>query len=159
MMEWFYTYFPEIAECETRSATVTEALPGLSVGEYSFVDLYCTDPGCSCTNVVLNVMERSRGHVATINHGLEEDSFKDVGTDRTFLDPLNKQTSSSPALLKLFREFLLTDASYVERLRRHQRMIKEKINARAPKNRRPPDPFQRLIHELKTASNLRPPNR
>jgi len=40
------------------------------------------------------------------------------------LDPLNPQSKLSPALLKVFRQILLQDRAYIDRLRRHYEMFK-----------------------------------
>ncbi|MBI3631097.1 MAG: hypothetical protein HY221_02060 [Candidatus Sungbacteria bacterium] len=127
-MELFHNHFPEIAKRETRSVAILDR-KDMAPGSYAFIDLYCSERDCDCRNVMINVVERSRGHLATINHALDPDGFKDVGMPRTFLDPLNVQAKEAPALLKLFKE-LLQDKDYAQRLERHYRMVKEKVDRR-----------------------------
>lgn len=127
-MELFHNHFPEIAEQETRSVLVLDR-KDIAPGNYAFIDLYCSQKDCDCRNVMINVVERSRGHRATIDHALDVDGFKDVGMPRTFLDPFNTQSKESPALLRLFKE-LSRDKAYAQRLERHYQMVKEKVNHR-----------------------------
>lgn len=61
------------------------------------------DPECDRRNVMFNVINRKGEHLATLNHCLDADGFRDIGERQTFLDPLNKQSPYSKALLKLFR--------------------------------------------------------
>ncbi len=135
MMESFVNHFRRIAKNETRSVTFFTAQRNLPPDQYVFMELYCTEPGCDCRNVVLNVVGRSQGHLATINHALDPDGFKDVGMPQTFLDPLNKQSHYSDALLKLFKEAVL-DEFYAERLESHLQLMKKKFSAQSCKNSR-----------------------
>lgn len=127
-MELFHDHFPAIAERETRSVALWDK-KDIPPGQYSFVDLYCSQKDCDCRNVMINVVERSRGHVATINHALDPNGFKDIGLPRTFLDVFNQQSNEAAALLRLFKE-LLRDKDYAQRLERHYGMVREKVDGR-----------------------------
>jgi hypothetical protein len=124
-MELFSSHFPEIAEKETRSVTLLGEQNGLPPGEYAFLEFYCVDPECDCRNVMFNVINRKGEHLATLNHCLDADGFRDIGERQTFLDPLNKQSPYSKALLKLFRTKVM-DADYALRLEKHLLIMRQK---------------------------------
>ena len=125
-MASFHAYFPEVAARETRTAIV-RSHPSLPPGDYTFDELYCIRRGCDCRNVILSVSTNPGRTLATLNHALDPDGFKDIGEPRTFLDGLNIQTEHATALLELFKNSVL-DSAYAERLERHYRMIKEKVH-------------------------------
>lgn len=126
MMEHFMEHFPEIAKKETRSVTVTKH-DFLPPGCYLFIEAYCTEPGCSCRRVILNVVGRVMGHLATLNHALDPDGNKDIEMPQTFLDPLNKQSQYSQAFLELFKTLVL-DEPYAGRLECHLQLMKQKFS-------------------------------
>ena len=77
--------------------------------------------------VVGNVLSlRTQSHVATINHGFDPPAGDDL-TEQTFLDPLNRQSKWSEALLDLFVNVVLADSAYQQRLLRHYRLIKDAV--------------------------------
>ena len=126
MMELFHNHFPKIAEKETRSVTLLGEQNGLPPGEYAFLEFYCADPECNCRNVMFNVINRKGEHLATLNHCLDADGFRDIGERQTFLDPLNKQSHYSKALLKIFLNRVM-DADYAKRLEKHFLMVRTKV--------------------------------
>ena len=48
--------------------------PQLPDGDYTFIDMYCTDPSCDCRKTMIQVMHDDI-HVATINFGWESPEF------------------------------------------------------------------------------------
>lgn len=129
----FYSRFPDLAVKETRSVKVRgdDDLPD---GEYGFIEFYCDEPACDCRRVVVSVVSPDPGWTpwATISFGWESLQFyldrlgdlEDAAVAKgPSLDPLNPQTKYASALLRLFR-FVLTDAAYVERLKRHYQLFK-----------------------------------
>lgn len=92
---------PEVARTETRAIVVPEGDPALPAGTYAFLEFYCGEPGCRCDNVMLNVCDGQGAHLATINHSLTPGGFADVEMEDSFLDPLNRQSRLSDALLDL----------------------------------------------------------
>ena len=99
-------HFREVAEKETRNVTVTRH-DRLPPDQYAFFELYGMESGCSCRNVILNVTGRFGGHLATINHAFDINGSKDIDMPQTFLDPINKQSQYSDALLELFKKVML----------------------------------------------------
>ena len=132
---------PDLAKAETRTITV---LPGSDApvppGNYSFVELYCNEPGCDCRRVFFNVISHKRGKVvAVIAYGWETSAFyarwyrqNDPQIIREMqgpiLNPGSQQSELAPALLKLVRGTLLKDREYIERLKRHYWMFKGEVD-------------------------------
>lgn len=141
---FFHEYFPEVAKAETRSLTVTSESPlPLPPGEYGFVEMYCNEPKCDCRRVFLYVVSSSKEDVeAVINYGWETSSFyrkwlhsKDPQEIAELKGPsLNlgsPQSSLAPKLLKFVQNVLLQDAAYVERIKKHYQMFREKVDKSA----------------------------
>ncbi len=123
VMVIFGKMFRDIAERETRVITTFND-PKLGSESYAMVDVYCVDPACDCRRVMINVIrDRDTKHLATINW-----AFDPNDPDRgPFLDRLNTQSPLSDALLKLFKEEVITDKRYVERLERHYKLVKDAV--------------------------------
>lgn len=152
----FYEYFRELALKETRSFNVFDGHPDLPAAEYGLVELYCDDEGCNCQRVMFEVLSRNRNaSVAYIAYGWESANFYRKWTqsgdpDIAFhmqgpvLNELSPQSELAPALLALVRDIVLKDAAYVERLKRHYQMFKEKVD---PKHFRKSDVPKRAVVE------------
>jgi hypothetical protein len=126
MFRPFRDLFPEVAERESRTVRLESEGPDGSLleGTYLFFELYCTDPECDCERVLLSVIEKRRGVVATISYGFGgASSSTDDDPREIFLDPINPQSAFSEEILSLFKEVVL-DEVYDQRLRRHYRMVK-----------------------------------
>ncbi|MFH1829890.1 MAG: hypothetical protein ABH871_03840 [Pseudomonadota bacterium] len=124
-MMMFHQLFPDIGLEETRTIAVFKEQDGLPEGSYGFVELYCIDPNCDCRRVMFNVVsEEPAKHLATINHAFEPPPPDDVIKEQSFLDELNVQSEYSTTLLKLFKEVLLMDTVYIDRLEEHYKMVK-----------------------------------
>jgi hypothetical protein len=131
-----FSRFPDLAARETRTIRLLEAHAGLPAGEYGFLELYCNERTCDCQRVLFQVCRADRPNkvLATINYGWESEDFyaQWLHGDResarelaeACLDPLNPQSKLSPALLEVFRQILLQDRAYIDRLRRHYKMFK-----------------------------------
>lgn len=149
----FYEYFRELALKETRSFTIFDGHPNLPADEYGLVELYCDDEGCDCQRVMFEVLSRNRNEsVAFIAYGWENADFyrrwtksgnPDVAREMQgpLLNELSPQSELAPALLALVRDIVLKDVAYVERLKRHYQMFKEKVD---PKHFRKPDTATRV---------------
>ena len=157
----FVTRFPELGTRETRCLKV-QGLENLPNGKYTFLELYCNEPGCDCRRVIISVLREETGWDkiwATIGYGWEsldfyrkwEGGYSDpMELKGPYLDSLNPQTKYSPVLLDLFRD-LIESSDYVERLKRHYRMFRDSIDKeygpagdpRKKRNRRLRDPRRR----------------
>jgi len=136
----FHELLPDVAERETRDVMV---LPGSNVGlppgHYGFLEMYCDEEGCDCRRVFLTVVSSARGKVeAVIAWGWEKPAFyakwmhdDDPQTVASLVGPIlnfgSPATKLAPALLLLFENVLLKDQKYVERIKRHYRMFRDKI--------------------------------
>jgi hypothetical protein len=145
----FHERFLKVAKRETRTITVASwANIDLPPRDYTFLEMYCDEPGCDCRRVFINVLSSPHGDtVAVIAYGWEcpdyyaewmgdDDprSIRDLkGPILNFCSPQSKHT---PALLALFREVLLKDEEYMERVKRHYRMFREAIDGKAKEARR-----------------------
>ena len=143
--ESFYERFGELAWKETRSMTVFDD-PRLAGDEFGFIELYCNDENCDCRRVFFNVISQKRQEtVAVIAYGWESQAFyakwyrlnepKIIQQMQgPILNPGSPQSELAPGLLEKVRDVLLTDPAYIERLQRHYRMFKEKVD---PKHFKP----------------------
>jgi hypothetical protein len=123
-LEPFVRHFKEIGEAETRTIHILEENPkGIPKGEYALAEFYCTDPKCDCRRVMLNVMSKAEGHVASIGFGFDADG----SMPGPYLDPINRQSAYAEELLELVKDLVLSDAAYVARLERHYQMLKDKL--------------------------------
>ena len=124
----FNVLFPEIGLKETRSAHLLKDDEGLPADSYGFVELYCVDPKCDCRRVMINVFSEKRpAHLATINHAFEPPGRDAPLREQTFLDPLDKQSRYSQALMDLFKKLLSMDPGYRQRIERHYRLVKDAL--------------------------------
>lgn len=140
----FHSRFPDVAEHETRSVTVLKPSKfNLPPARYVFLEMFCDEPGCDCCRVFFSVVSSLRKEVeAVIAWGWEEREFyvKWMGDD----DPLiiddlkgpvlnlaSPQSNLAPALLDLFREYLLQDTAYIVRVKRHYDMFRRDIDNKA----------------------------
>jgi hypothetical protein len=137
-MEPFLSRFTSVALRETISLTLRGGEPGDPVGEFAFVEFYCTDPACDCRRVVLQVWAKGDPKLvrATINFGWEPEEFylktfpnpndvRDI-VDAS-LDPLNRQSGDSAYFLNFFREHVRGNPRYRERFKRHYELFKNAV--------------------------------
>ncbi len=140
-----YELFPEVAERETRTVTLLKTkgtdpkYPGLS-GEYSFVEAYCNDEDCDCRRVFFNVVSpTSKGPLAVIAFGWERRKYYEKwmgGSDDSIISSLygaslnqaSPQSPIAPQLRELTKDVLLNDFNFVERIKRHYKMYRQKID-------------------------------
>ena len=150
----FHKHFPELAEQETRSITIPPGSSlGLPPGEYGFLETFCDEPRCDCRRVMFTVIARDRmGVQAVIAWGWEDVEFYrrwfkygNEADARELKGPAlnwgSPATDLAPALLEVVRNILLKDPEYVERIKRHYQMFREKIDR--PKRSRKPKPKKR----------------
>jgi hypothetical protein len=135
----FKDFFPEIAKKETRVITTLDNRY-LPRDEYAFFELYCNDRGCDCRRVFLNVVAtRKMETVAVIAYGWESKRYyeKWMGSgDPNDTEELkgpclnlsSPQSELAPALVGTVKNILIKDKAYVERLKRHYKMFRKKID-------------------------------
>ena len=134
MMEMFLNKFPDIAEKETRCIIIPKGNP-LSAGSYYMAESYCNDKKCDCRRVFINVIY-DNDILATIGFGWEDIKFYEKwGHDKSLakdmkgpiLELLGVSTKYSEKILALFKEFMMRDTVFIERLKRHYKMFKDAL--------------------------------
>jgi SEC-C motif len=136
----FYDLFPEVAKAETRNLIAFED-PLLPPDQYVLMELYCNEIGCDCRRVFFNVYsEAKKVFVAVIAYGWESREFykkwmhgdDDPLVINDLMGPVlnlgSYQSELAPALLARITE-VLRDKEYVQRLKRHYRLYKDRINS------------------------------
>ncbi|MFC1601124.1 hypothetical protein ACFL34_02100 [Candidatus Sumerlaeota bacterium] len=144
----FHERFKEIGIQETRSITIPPGGSfGLPAGDYGFFEMFCDEAGCDCRRVMFYVVSSARSELeATVSWGWEPAEFyaqwsidddPDIGFEikGPLVDPLGPQTALGPAICDLVRDVLLRDQAYVERIKRHYAMFRQKIDGK-PKRKR-----------------------
>ena len=140
----FRNLFPEIAEKETRSITVFghRSETGLPPGHYPFCEMFCNERGCDCRRVFFYVVSSFRkGPEAVIAWDWDTPQFyakwlhdDDPEVIADLKGPIlnfgSPKTELAPALLALVRDVLLQDDAYVERIKRHYRHFRAKIDGK-----------------------------
>ncbi len=121
----FDLLFLEVAKRESRAIHMVDRAGRQQT--FLFREHYCTETGCDCRRVVLQVewIEGKRV-AATINYAFEPSRRRDE--PKMFLDPLNPQSAASDDLLVVFSEMLEKDREYRERLVRHYAMWKQVVD-------------------------------
>ncbi|MFH1008279.1 MAG: hypothetical protein V1800_12390 [Candidatus Latescibacterota bacterium] len=145
----FHDLLPTIAEAETRTITVFGDQPetGLPPGQYVFYEMFCNERGCDCRRVFFHVVSSFRdGPEAVVAWGWETPEFyakwlhdDDPNTIAELIGPsLNfgsPETELADGILDLFRNVLLQDETYVDRVKRHYRQFRNKVDGWAKATR------------------------
>lgn len=132
----FYTYFPEIADKETKIVQILKSGVDIPpVGAYAIVESFCDDGKCDCRKVVLNVIAINQpGKIlATIGFGWESISFYIAWAsgDRelakqmvdTYLEPLCIQSKYSEYFCNIVTD-IVKDESFKSRILRHYQLFR-----------------------------------
>ncbi|MFZ5909984.1 MAG: hypothetical protein ACOYYU_08215 [Chloroflexota bacterium] len=152
----FHLHFREIAEKETRMMTIIREDDVIPKGSYGLLEMYCDDPGCDCRRVFFEVYDwERRTSLAYIAYGWESADFyrkwwkgNDSNVIRELQGPIlndgSPQSKYAPAFLRLVKDVVLSDPAYVERLKRHYQIFKEKVD---PKHFRKTEAAKRAVVE------------
>jgi len=140
----FHTRFRELALRETRTITILhKTSAGLPPGEYAFLEMFCDEPGCDCRRAFFYVISpNSKEALAVIAYGWEDRAFygrwmgskdpRDMDElQGPVLNLLSPQSKMAPAILEAFKDFLLTDSAYVERVKEHYKVFRSSIRGKA----------------------------
>jgi hypothetical protein len=141
--ELFHSRFAELAEAETRTITVLENsdISGdLPPAAYSFLEMFCNEPGCDCRRVFFTVTSsRTRDTVAVIGYGWESARFyrnwfkqandEDIAElQGPALNTISPQSKHADAILRLFIDVLLPQNTYIERVKRHYKQFRATVD-------------------------------
>ncbi len=133
-MEPFYNKFPKVAETETRCIIIPKGNP-LPAGSYYVAESFCNDQKCDCRRAFINVIYNNE-IAATIGFGWEDLKFYERWAHDKSLAPDLKgpilelggvSTKYSEKILVLFKEFMMQDNTFLDRLKRHYKMFKEEL--------------------------------
>ena len=141
----FVEHFPEVAKRETRMISLLQrSSSGLEPGDYSLLEMFCDEPGCDCRRVMFCVVtSRTKDVEAVVAYGWESRDFyvKWMGDDDpNVIDELqgpvlnlaSPQSKQAPAILELIETVALQDDAYIERIKRHYSLFREKVDGRRP---------------------------
>ena len=133
-----YALFPNLIEGQTRSVIVLEDTQ-VPKGDYTFMELFCTDKKCDCRRVMINVEQLDpafpKFRAATLSYGWEPMSFyknwsplmstKMLEDFRgPCLDPYQLQSLHAPFFLNFFKDMIANDKAYHARLKAHYAQFK-----------------------------------
>lgn len=101
--------------------------------------MFCDEPGCDCRRVFFHVQTEKHGNVATIAYGWESRDFyvtwlgsDDKNTINELMGPClnlaSQQSKYASELLNIVKNILLADTAYIDRVKRHYWMVREKVN-------------------------------
>jgi len=141
----FHERCPEIAAREMWRYTLQKSTRGLPAGDYLFVESYCSEPGCDCRRVFLNVIWQgrpgiSRGQDATIGFGWERPEFyiewmagdeSGANLAGANLEPMQRQGPMAEALLEMTKAVILSSPGAVDWIKRHYAAFKASVEATA----------------------------
>ena len=177
----FHDFFPDIAEKETRTVTIPTGSPGpLPPGSYALIELFCDETGCDCRRVMFYVVSsRRKSAEAIVAFGWESREYycewlhcDEPQLIREMQGPVlnlgSPQSELAPAILAMIQDLILPDCQYVERVKRHYRMFRERIDAatddgsQGPPVKRDKKTRRRLLRRVQSAlrqqrSQRRPP--
>jgi hypothetical protein len=137
----FYV-LPDVAIKESRSLIVDDNTSRLPLGTYSFIELFCDDPGCDCRDVVIEVICRGQGSpLATMRYGWEDFEYyrKFIGANEINDEVIDRkapaltgdgQSEYADILFRVFRDFIKNEG-YVKRIEKHYFQFKAEITKRA----------------------------
>lgn len=123
-------------EHQVRSVRITQS-PQLPDGEYSFIDMYCSDSDCDCRKTMVQVRHNEK-LVAIINYGWESDTFykKWMGSNND-KDSLSLMSGaaidlSSPNLVNkegvLCLFYALLNDMWVAKFKHHYKAVKAAVS-------------------------------
>ena len=137
----FHQYFPELASKETTCITLLRGNElSLPADEYGLIELFCETADCDCRRTMLMVVSaKSKETLAVINFGWENARFYENwygSKNKTVIDDLKgpclnimaPQSKYAAKILILVSSTVLKDSGYVERIQRHYKLFKDKLN-------------------------------
>ena len=130
----FHEICPELANTETRGI-FNFFNSNFPPGQYYFLESYCNDKKCDCRKVMIMVVNKNRP-IATIGFGWEGINFyeKWIGDKETAkimkgpsLELGGIHSEFANRFLKFFKEKILTDKPYIERIKTHYKIFKTRL--------------------------------
>lgn len=135
-LEPFDRICPEIASAERHACDVNSPALGVPLGTYVLREFYCTEPGCDCRRVLVQLIPLNDAPlrvVATVNFGWEKAEYyrkwsRDPELCREMagatLEPFGEQGPQARRFLEVFKQ-AIQKPNLVMHFRRHYRLVKE----------------------------------
>ena len=136
----FHEIFPEIAAIEIRAVTILKENDIVPKGSYGFVEMFCNDKNCNCKRVIFNVLDEIGNSMALIGFGWGDKKHYDKWMRRKITESMFKEligpchydgqrpSQHADFFLDFFKNTLLNDIKYIERVKRHYLMFKNYID-------------------------------
>lgn len=124
----FHDFFPEEAETENRALWLLDRKP-FEDEPFQLIEFYCVDPKCDCNRVIVAAVDGRApelGTIVSVGYAFDRND-PDAGP---YMDPLNTITKDGYSLYPVIAEMLENDREYVARLKRHYKMVKNKIKSK-----------------------------
>ena len=122
---------------ETRNVLILNEKEKLKKGKYMMLESYCSDPKCDCRRVYINVIYNNDKPLATIGYGWESLSYyekftrNDKEMAKHFKGPVLEVSEFNgryaDAILKLFKETMMKDQTFMNRLKIHYKLFKDAL--------------------------------
>lgn len=136
----FHWRFGDLALRELRSISV-RGRHDLPDGEFALLESYCDELGWDWRRVLFQIFARGEDQpLAFVGYGWEAREYyarrsgdPDFDYCGPYLEPMTRQLPHAKGLLKLV-QIALTDADYVNRLRRHYAMFKQTVAGASPES-------------------------
>jgi hypothetical protein len=110
-------------------------------GAYALIECFCPEIDCDCRRVMLAVLcQQTNKIVAHISYGWESLEFylkwtgslpDAIDCINPYLDPLNPQSDYAPVFLALFKEYVMQDLPYLERIKQHYSLFKAELKRKS----------------------------
>ena len=131
----FWVKYPELAKKETRIITILSDKEKIPKWEYAIAELYCTNPNCDCRKVSLNVIWPNN-KTYYLNYWFEKPSYYikwgiwdiEIAKEMSWLSVNEFEWNHLESELVLdTMDWVLNDTIYVERLKKHYKLMKEDV--------------------------------
>ena len=116
----FYDIFPEVAEIETRMFYIKEDRELLTKGYYQINERYCVNPECDCKDVHFFVTYQDK-ILSEFTY-----NWNSFFWDRLTYAKSWEISEYDKEIFKILKEDILTDKSYIKRLKKHYKMMKDR---------------------------------
>lgn len=132
-MHYFHEFFREQAQ---REIIICHVPPGavLPKGHYAFIESYCSNPGCDCKEVLIEIIAAPDNQRARLDFALSavplavlKYAWKEPFSEQ---NPALESAAAEPrwpeAALKLFQDAVQTHPDYVMRFDEHYSLMKKR---------------------------------
>lgn len=134
MLTPYSELFPDSSE-PVMTMTLGQKFGKAAKGEYTFLELYCTDPGCDCRRVTILVATKGTAK-AFIDFGFDPDDE----LAGPFLNDMEKQSAAAADLLELFVYQINNDPDWLKGMYQRYKMVRAKVDGRAYRGKPFPKP-------------------